>query len=203
MKTTIKTQRKGFRFLRNLVILSMMAFLAASCGKENQSGKSSSSSNTNYGGFGNYGTVNGANINQVLDTISRENNCRSNGQYGNQQINTAGQRVRVQAQVQGVNPNAGSIYIGVSSYGDIAIIRNTNGQITTEIYACQRPGMTGQIQQASNVTIGHSSSCPVSEITAGYFNIPTQYGNFAFGVAPIHIPGTDRVSSLCNGNGQF
>jgi hypothetical protein len=199
----MKTNRKGFRFLKNLVILTMIAFLAASCGKENESGKSSSSSNGNIGGFGSYGNINGANVNQLLNTIASENNCRSNGQYGNQQINNTAQRVRIQAQVQGVNPNGGAVYIGVSSYGDIVVISSATGQNVADVYACQRPGMTGQVNQASNLVIGHSSMCPVSEITAGYFNIPTQAGNFAFGVAPIHIPGTDRVSSLCNNNGQF
>jgi hypothetical protein len=204
MKTN-KVNRKGFRFLKNLVVLSMIAFIAASCGQENQSGQSSN--NDVFGNFGNYGTINGTNISQAIAIVARENNCINftHNQFGNQQINPNAQRTRIRSQIQGVNVNIGAIHLGVSSFGDIAVIGNENGAVYADIYACQRPGMSGQVQQASNIIIRNSSFCPIAEIESGYFSLSTQYGVMNFGLSPIHIPGTNRVSSLCNGNlnGQF
>lgn len=210
----MKTKMKGFRSLKSLIILTMIAFLAASCGQENQSGQSNDGNFVN-GVFTNYGTVNGANINQVLNVVARENVCVGNGagfQFGNQPINATSQRVRVQTQLL-ANANIGSIYIGVSSYGDIVVARNNNGQIQADVYLCARAGMSNQVTQMRSpfdgqiipMTLNQSQLCPVSEITTGYLDIAMQgnAGAYRFGLSPIHIPGTNRVSSLCSLNRQF
>ena len=193
----MKTQKKGLRLLKNLFLISTVFVLAISCGKDNTSGNSNSTTSGSTDVFGNYGQVGGLSSSQLLNTISQENPCIGSGQFGSQQISGT-QRVKSQITLSSVSSNIGTISMGVSSYGDIAIIQNQNGQVVADLYLCPRVSMTSTVNQISNIVINHDSICPVSKIDSAYFEIQSQSGfAYRFGVAPIHIPGTNRQSSLC------
>ena len=192
----MKTKRTGLRFLKNLVMITSVALVAMSCGKQNTSGQSNNSV-AGFGQVGNYGSFGGMDSSQILLRVSQENPCRSSGQYGNQQVNGT-QRVQTQVQIQGVNINVGSVHIGVSTYGDIAVMVNRNGQAVADLYVCPRDNSGASASQANaQVRIANDPLCPLAKIDAATFTIQSQAGQLPFGIAPIHIPGTDRISSLC------
>jgi len=203
MKAQTKKRTSTSRLFQNLVILSSLAMLAIGCGNENTSGKGNNNAPINngfgvggVGGFGDYGNLGNMNSQQALNIIASENNCRSNGMYGNQQINGS-QRVMSQVQIQGANANVNSIYIGVSTYGDIAVVQNQNGITVADLYLCQRAGMSNNVTQSSNVVLVQDNLCPFAKIDLAYFTIQGQSVQYSFGISSIHIPGTDRISQLC------
>ena len=191
----MKTKRAGFRFLKNLLMITVIATISISCGKENTSGQSDNTV-AGFGNIGNYGTFGGMDSSQILLQISQENPCRSSGQYGNQQINGT-QRIQTRITVQAQNINMGSVHVGVSTYGDIAVMFNENGQTVADLYICPRDNSSSGATQTSDIRLFNDPLCPLAKIDKANFAITSQYGNLQFGIAPIHIPGTDRVSSLC------
>ncbi len=121
-----------------LILLAVMA----SCGKDNKSGKG----RNGYFGFNQLGTngyYNGTSISYnglSLQQVIRENPCvGGGGMYGNQRF-----RITSQAPVNTVIPN-GDVYVGVTSYGDVAAIGGTAQGPIFEAYLCPRQGMPQQV----------------------------------------------------------
>lgn len=185
----MKTTTRSKRFLKNLTAIALLGMMAVGCGQSNKSGGSSSSSTTTVPPVTTNPTV-GMNGMQLpanyMNIIRTENPCVSGSQ-----------RTATQFPLQGINVNAGAIYIGVSSYGDIATVTNTSSGPLMQLEICPRTGTNGQGQMLSNPVINNSDYCPVGEITAADITLQGQVP-MQVKFAPIHIPGTYRSSSLCN-----
>jgi hypothetical protein len=168
----------------SLSLLQISLLLALfSCGKNNESGKK----NTNwdfqnpYGGqYPAVGNINspysygGMSVNQAV----QQNPCQSGWGgmtgYTNQQY--AGQRVPIQIPLTNfptvISP--GDIYVGVTSFGDVAVVvgQNVNQPPLFIGYMCPRSfAPTGQGQLMS-VTIGSYSNCLFKPITAATIIFP-------------------------------
>ncbi len=143
-----------------IMILVLFALVTA-CGKDNKSGKK----NNGYYGFNQLGTVsqfggssiayNGFSVQQVV----LENRCINGApdQYR--------QRVTVQAPVQSVISN-GDIWVGVTSFGDVAVVGGTAQGPIMEMYLCPRSQMTGGTAQPSLVTLLPYTSCRIKQMNA-------------------------------------
>lgn len=190
----MKTRATVSKFLKNLGVLSVITMMSIACGKDNTSGKSGNNSNVNggtgiynYPGYGNvYGTMS---LDQILVTVGQENPCLQGGQ-----------RAYTQIPLQGINVNVGSSHLGVSPFGDIAVVHNI-GQPVMDLLICPRAGLTGQGQLLYNPIIETSQFCPVGQITAADVMLSGQVP-YQVKFAPIHIPGTDQLSQICN-NGMY
>lgn len=180
-------KRDGFsRFLKNLVVLSAVALISVSCGKDNSSGKGSSTDGYgsgiyNYAGYGTqYGNYT---LQEMMNIISQENPCAQGGT-----------RVRVQIPLN-INVNVGTPYVGVTSFGDMAVVQN-QGQAVFEMYICPRSGANGQGQLISNPVIESSTYCAIGQITAanavlyGATNYQLAFRSIQYG----------NGSQLCRGN---
>lgn len=194
-------KKRETHYLKKLFLALVMSTVLVSCGQENESGKRRN--NNPFGGF-NYAGIassNGMSLpSNWLQTVGNENPCRSTGGYGytnNQNYNN--QRRRVVIPLTGYNVNAGAAYVGVTPEGDIGIVSNQSQGPVFEMYLCPRPDLTGQGQVTKQPALNTSYSCPISEVTASDVSLATNsgYGNYLLKFAPIHIPGTDRFSSLC------
>jgi hypothetical protein len=179
-------------FLKNLATIALVATVAVGCGKSNKSGGSTTPTTVSTlpgGGVYPPGGVPGMNGMQLppnyMDIVRQENPC-INGM----------QRTPVQFALQGINVNAGAIYLGVSSFGDIAVVSNSNAGPLMQLEICGRPGASGQGQMMQNPVINNSQYCPVGEITAADVILQGQVP-MQIKFAPIHIPGY-RMSGLCN-----
>ncbi len=157
-----------------LLHLTLLTMLIA-CGKENESGKKDSW-NYNNPYTSPYG-VNYTNINspysygnlKVADVMN-QNPCRSStGQFNNQ-------RIQIQiplTQFPTVIP-AGDIYVGVTSYGDVAVLAGqATGQPPLFVgYMCQRSFAPNGQGQLLGVKIGSYSRCSFKPITAATVMFP-------------------------------
>ena len=187
---------------KTAIMMALAATLLVSCGKENRS----TSGNSNNGAFGypggnTYG--NGSNLpNNWIDILIQENPCMNFS--GNGGINN--NRSRIIVQMQGVNVNAGSMYAGITYEGDVGVVSNQNGSPVLEIFACQRPDLSGNsagfIMSANGMppVLNTSSNCSVSEITALDAGVNTQYGGYHFAFYPIYLDSVNKAaygSALC------
>lgn len=199
-------KKRETHYLKKLFMAVIMSTLLVSCGQENESGRKGI--NNPFGGFNYAGiaSANGMNLPaNWLQVVGNENPCRSTSGYnygpGYQQNQTvgAGQRQRIVIPMPNFNVNAGAAYVGVTPEGDIGIVSNQNQGPVLEVYICVRPDVTGQGQVIRQPALNTSQRCPVSEITASDITLSTNsgYGDYLLKFAPIHIPGTDRFSSLC------
>jgi hypothetical protein len=188
MKSTTSKRFSGF--LKNLAAITLMGVISVGCGQSNKSGGNSSSNNgttppiTTHPNTG----INGSTLpSNYIGVIRNENPCQEGGQ-----------RTSTQFPLQGISVNAGAVYVGVSSYGDIAVVSNTASGPMMQLEICMRAGATGQGQMLANPVINNSDYCPVGEITAADITLQGQIP-MQVKFAPIHVPGTYRTSSLCNG----
>jgi hypothetical protein len=194
MKAQSKKRTSKTRMLKNLVILSSLAILAVGCGNQNTSGKGDDTTGYNgYGTPGTYGTgqYGQYSMDQIISIVGQENQCAQGGQ-----------RSFVQVPLNGTNVNIGSSHVGVSSFGDIAIVHNINGGTMMDLYICQRAGASGQGQLLQNPVLEASQNCPVGQITAADLVLSGQQ-QYQVKFAPIHIPGTNRYSQVCATNQQY
>ena len=186
---------------KSIFTMALVSTLFVSCGKDNSSGGSKKKNNYGTYNYGNITSYNGSQVpNNWLEVVSSQNPCISSGSYGYNGSNnnrSIGNRVRTVVPLQGINVNAGSVHVGVTPEGDIAIASNQNQGPVLEILLC--PDATGQGSLASNPVLNISQVCPLSEITAADVSLYSNsgYGNYLLKFAPIHIPGTDRISQLC------
>lgn len=195
----MKTRATVSKFLKNLGVLSVISVMAMSCGKDNTSGKSGNNGNSgtgifNYPGYGQtYGNMS---LQQILTVVGQENPCRESGQ----------QRIHSSFPLQNINVNQGASHVGVTPEGDIMVVYNFGQGPVIDLHICQRAAFTnvGQVQAqlASNPVIMADPLCPVGKIDSANITMQGAYGPLYGLFAPIHIPGTDRFSQLCN-NGQY
>jgi hypothetical protein len=164
--------------LQLTIILTVVA-----CGKNNESGKKSSNwdfANPYGGQFPVVGNINspysygGMSVNQVM----QQNPCLSGWGgmpgYNNQQY--AGQRIPIQIPLTNfptvIAP--GDIYVGVTSFGDVAVVagQNVNQPPLFVGYMCPRSFTpTGQ-GQLMGITIGSYTNCLFKPITAATIVFP-------------------------------
>jgi len=171
-----KSKRAGFsKHLKSLGVLFAVALISISCGKNNSSGKSSNTAGvggiggigvpgTGAYGYPGYGTQYGNyTLQQMMDIVAQENPCFEGGvrQYVQIPIN--------------MNVNSGGAYIGVTSYGDIAVVQN-QGQAVLEAFICPRSSANGQGQLTQNPVINIAENCAVSEISAAQMILGSQFG---------------------------
>ena len=175
------------KLVMKMVVISITSLLLISCGgTKNTSGGSNSKDPvvTNPDIFaGGNGTALPPNW---QDIIRQENPC----QYGGNQRRTVTFPVQV-------NANVGSMYVGVTSEGDIAYIQNQNGNITLTAEICARPDLGNGGQVSQKIVVNNSLACPVGEITEAYISLQGNYGTYTLGLRPIHVPNIGIASSLC------
>jgi len=193
----MKTQKKGLAsFLKKIAITSFTTALLVSCGGKNTSGGNTSGA---FGAYGNLAGGNGyANFGAILQQVANENPCRINGGGGGGQ--GIGGRQSTTVNLQGINVNVNSSYVGVTAEGDIAVVHNSNGVAALDMYLCPRPNTSGQGELTQLPVLNTSQECPVGEITAAdvllYANQSQPYYLKFF---PIHIPGAGKYSQVCQG----
>lgn len=146
--------------LSTVTILFLLAVMA-SCGKDNKSGKG----NNGYYGFnqlgyaGQYGgtgiSYNGLSLQQVIN----ENPCI--GGYGN----NARYTVTAQAPVNTVISN-GDVWVGVTSFGDVAAIGGTPQGPVFEAYLCPRSVMPQGQVMPQGVQLFPYTNCGFKQMNA-------------------------------------
>ena len=160
-----------------LLYSALFVFLAG-CGKDNKSGKPASSWGFNpytsgIGGVNSPYSYGSVSLNQVM----AENPCVSGyGNYQGGQGAYAGQRITIQQPLtnfQTVIP-ANDIYVGVTSYGDVAALVGTApGQPPMFVaYLCPRSFATSGQGQILGVKPGTYTLCQVKPIVAATVALP-------------------------------
>lgn len=155
--------------------------LLIGCGKKNQSGKSSTS---NWDFSNPYGMP--ANVfnspysygGQSLNTVLAQNPCISGygGMPGYTNQAYSGQRIQQSIPLQNfpstIAPN--DIYVGVTSYGDVAaIVGSAPGQPPVFVaYLCPRSFAPTGSGQLTGITIGAYTKCLFKPITAATMAFP-------------------------------
>lgn len=184
MKTS--TTFKGF--MKNLLSIAAVGAMVASCGGSNRSGGGGSSSSDGISGLpvGAQG-----NSLQYLQVVRQENPCR----------NQATRRT-ASFPLQNVRANNGD-YIGVSPFGDIAIVSVNNGQAHMNLEICQRAGTSGKGRVTRNPVLNLSRYCPIGEISA--LDVVLEgYPAMGIAFAPVFVADVyGRIiknSSVCQGN---
>lgn len=186
-KQMMKVMNKG-------ILLSIISLALISCGKSNKSGSSSSTTPTTGtittlpGGqtyTGGNGTVLPTNW---LDVIANENKCFEGGS-----------RIKKTISLANTSVNANALYVGVTSYGDIAIVSSSGAQPTIDMYFCPRAQMTGQGNLINDPVINYSPNCPMGEISGGAKVVLQGPQNVTYKLQfrPAHIPNAGIRSSLC------
>ncbi len=159
----------------SLLYLSLILFLA-SCGKNNESGKTNFPLNGNpYSITNTPFSYRGVNVQQVMNQnpcISGYGSPMMNQPYGNQMMNQpyGNQRVTIQVPLMGFRTQVspGDIYVGVTSYGDVAVVAGQGiGQPPIFVaYLCPRSFTQSGTGQLSNVEVGaNTPTCLFKPIT--------------------------------------
>lgn len=178
------------RTLTTIFFSLSLSLLLVSCGGNNSSGRNSNSNPAAQGIFAGY--TGQHNIDQILTQITAENPCVNNVGRTTLQFQDA------QRGIEGVNQ--GSVYIGVTTAGDIAIVTG-NGQVNNvQLHICQHVPVTGQAQLSRRSVVTNSVSCPVGEVSVLGVAIGSTSGEiYEYIFSPYHVPQLGRVSSLCQG----
>lgn len=172
--------------LKAAVMLGLTSTLMVSCGKKNTTGGGGSDSGIYDVYTQTYAGAQGMNLpSNWFEIIAQENPCQQGGR-----------RAQVQIPVD-VNVNAGGLYVGVTSYGDVSVIHNQGGRPVMDLHICPRAGLTGQGQLTQHPVLNNSRVCPIGEITAGDVVLYGQQVHYQLKFAPIHIPNGGRYSRLC------
>lgn len=166
--------------LSTVMILFLLAVMA-SCGKDNKSGKG----NDNFPYFNQLGTsgvytgtsivYNGLSLAQVIN----ENPCV--GGYNN----NARFRISTQAAVNTVISN-GDVWIGVTSFGDVAAIGGTAQGPIFEAYLCPRSAMPSPQSIASGIQLLPYTGCGFKQMNAtlpGGDGVPIRFRAMDFGTS--------------------
>jgi hypothetical protein len=168
-----------------LILLSAVLALTG-CGKNNQSGKSNSGIyNSSYcvsygpnGQCSQYQNYSVSNFNSPysfggvsLNQVQMENPCilSGGGYYGQSTFNR--QVVTTPVNI-GTVVTQGDMYVGVTSFGDVAaIVGNGTATPTFVAYLCPRP-ISGQGTLYPQIKIGAYTDCAVKYITAANMVFP-------------------------------
>jgi hypothetical protein len=142
-----------------LMILLLLAVMA-SCGKDNKSGKR----NGNYG-FNQLGTTglyrgtgisyNGLSLQQVI----QENPCANGAPHQYRIVQT------IPAPVNSVIAN-GDIWVGVTSFGDVAAVGGTPQGPVFQVFACPRSQMTRVSGVPQDIKLLPYTSCGFKQMNA-------------------------------------
>lgn len=195
MRTRVKGVKTAGLGLKRLATFMVAATIMVSCGKNNTSGTTTDQAdnwNTWGDGYtlpgGTYGSGNGNQLpGNWMNVVSQENPCYQGGQRSTAQLEL------------NINANAGGAFVGVTSYGDIAVVANQNGRTVATMYICPRYGLTGQGQFISQPVIESSPYCPIGQVSNLDVQLGSQAGQpYYLAFRPIHIPGTGYQSSLCS-----
>lgn len=173
--------KRANKFFTHLGFALLMGSLLVACGKENKSGQTN---NTQWGinglGVGTYGSI-GTVSNSIVAAAINENVCLGgqNNIYSNP---TNSGRYAVQFPINITPFAANDFYLGVTSYGDVAIVvgQGAAAQPLFIAYVCPRNSIAGsQGQLLSNPTLMTSSpSCGVSvKPMNATMVLPSAYGN--------------------------
>jgi hypothetical protein len=168
--------------VNNLILLALFS-AAAGCGKQNESGKASNPVANPYysgvplpqiGGINSPYSFAGISLNQV----QLENPCISDypGFPGIGVNNFVGNRIMVQQPLTGyptVIP-PGDMFVGVTSYGDVAaLVGQAAGQPPIFVaYLCPRSSAPNGQGQIVNITTGSYSQCLFKPMTAATMVFP-------------------------------
>lgn len=154
--------------LSHLILNAVILTMLVACGKDNKSGKTGSYDINPYTGLPNvtsspYTLPSGQNVTQVLN----ENPCLS-GFNG-----TGNYRTQVSINLTGFPSYvpANDFYVGVTSYGDVAVIVGTGSTPVFVAYLCPRSSMSGQ-GQLTGINIGSYTSCAFKPIPAATMVFP-------------------------------
>lgn len=192
---------KSLRFgLAHVLILAAIV----SCGKDNESGKKTPYTYTNpyctTGYCSPYTSGPIAAVNSpigVANVAQAENPCVGGTYYGSS-------RIAVQTQLTGLKGVvvSGDPYLGVTTYGDVAVIvGNGTNSATLYAYLCPRVGSSGQ-GSISPPTLGsYSIGCNVKGITAMNVQFPdgqvAAFRDPSFGVRNPYTGQKIRNFSFC------
>lgn len=147
-----------------------------SCGKKNESGKSNNRYSSQYcvqysvgGQCAQWGTSTITNINSPyevnnvvsLNQVQQQNPCVASGAMGNMQRQQVSSVINMPTVI-----TRGDIYIGVTSFGDVAaIIGNGTAQATFVAYLCPRMASVAALPQGASIGV-YSGSCRAKPIVA-------------------------------------
>ena len=151
--------------LGHLILSTVILSMLVACGKDNKSGKSSGTSWDPYYGT-NYNTTTSPYAlptGQTVTQVMNENPCITGNSY----------RQTVQVNLTGFPSYipANDVYVGVTSYGDVAAIIGTGSTPVFVAYLCPRNSMSGQGQLAG-INIGSYTSCAFKPIPAATMVFP-------------------------------
>lgn len=173
------------------MVLFLLAVMA-SCGKDNKSGK-----NRGYGlsalglhSLNTYGAYNGTSIGYngySVQHVIQENPCI--GGYNN----NARFRSTTPAMVNSVI-SRGDIYVGVTSFGDVAVLVGTEQGPVFEAYLCPRTMMNAQTGAAQGITLLPYTNCGFKQMNA---RLPLPDGTVANFRAMDFGTSTGRPFSYC------
>lgn len=158
-----------------LILAGLMALTG--CGKNNESGRSNTNRTCVQYGMNGSCSAYMSNINSnysangvSLNTVQAENPCiLGNGFYGGG--NLARTQVSVPVNI-GTVVARGDMYVGVTSFGDVAaIVGNGTSNPLFVAYLCPR-GTSGQGQLYPQITIGAYTQCAVKYITSANMVFP-------------------------------
>lgn len=148
------------------LLLSLIALsLVVACGKDNKSGKKDSWTYTDTY-LGNVSTP--TSLQAVFDAVP----CLGGtGRAGMEFLLTGFQTV----------VPAGDIYVGITSYGDIAVIQGNGTSAPRFVaYLCSRDFTNPQGSVLSNVRLGSYSNCQFKPITSASLVFPGSVGSAEF-----------------------
>jgi hypothetical protein len=160
------------------IFLTALMFLILSCGKENESGKSSTHTVPEIGNPVSIPstpyTYQNVNVQEVLN----QNPC-VNGYAGISGMTQpyTNQRTQIQVQLTGFKTvvSPGDIFVGVTSYGDVAVVSGqAAGQPPLFVgYLCPRSFTQAGTGQLMNVEVGaNTPTCLFKPITAATIVFP-------------------------------
>lgn len=182
--------KKFIHFTLSCMLLATLA----SCGKDNKSGKNNNP--WDFTGTSLYTAGQTPQFGQYqVGQVINENPCIT----GNPQ--------RIQAQTQLTNfPTvipAGDVYVGVTSFGDVAAIVGTGGAPTFIAYVCPRSMSISQ-GQLMGISLGSYSNCVFKPISAATLRFPdgteARFRMMDFGSSR---QGAPFSPTLCRTSGAF
>jgi hypothetical protein len=142
----------------------------------------SGSAELNTSGFYSLATSDDSDINNIVNTLSMSNSCKSNWAVIKQS-----QKIPADLPANS-NYSADKKYVGVTTEGDIAVISTQEGDVTLTLFVCHREG----ILQAGNHIIAHPTSlvllksqkCAVDQIVANIY-VQGQHGQYILNFFPM------------------
>lgn len=167
------------------IIFPLLALtLIVACGKDNKSGQKDSWTYSDpYLGPG----TAPANLQALFSAVP----CN---------MNPGANRQRMDLPLQGFQTiiPAGDTYVGITSYGDVAVIQG-NGTSSPKFsaYLCHRDFTTPQGSVLSNVRIGSYSNCQFKPITSATLVFPGSVATAEFRMLDFGYPPGQKIPTVC------